>query len=160
LLDRVVAGAPARIVNTASNAHRKGEFHFDDLQSAKSYRPFTVYGTTKLCNILFTRELSSRLSGKGVTVNCFSPGFVATPFGDTSGGLYSPFVRLAKLFARTEEQGSDTMIWLASSPDVASITGEFFHDRRPGKLTKDAQDDALAQRLWRETEAIAAKPSA
>ena len=160
LTERLIAGAPARIVNTASNAHREGKLDFADLQSQRSYRPFAVYGTTKLANILFTRELARRLANKGVTVNCLSPGFVATRFGDQAGILYAPFIRLAKLFARSEAQGADTMIWLASSPDVASITGEFFHDRRPGTLTKDAQDDALAQQLWRESEAIAAKPSA
>jgi NAD(P)-dependent dehydrogenase (short-subunit alcohol dehydrogenase family) len=156
LLDRLVASAPARIINTASNAHRKGRLDFEDVQSAKSFRAFPVYGTSKLCNILFTRELARRLSGWGVTANSLSPGFVATRFGDESGGLYPFFVRFAKLFARTPEQGADTLIWLASSPDVATTTGEFFHNRRRGTLTKDAQDDALARKLWVESERIAA----
>jgi NAD(P)-dependent dehydrogenase (short-subunit alcohol dehydrogenase family) len=156
LTERLIASAPARIVNTASNAHRKGKLDFDDLQSAKSFGAFPVYGTSKLCNILFTRELARRLSGQGVTANSLSPGFVATRFGDESGGLHQFFIRFAKLFAKTSEQGADTLIWLASSPDVATTTGEFFHERRRGTLTPDAQDDALARRLWVESERIAA----
>src|SRR5262249_60395631 len=87
LPERLLAAAPARIVNTASNAHRQGHLDFDDLQSAGRYRPVAVYGTSKLCNILFTRELARRLAGRGVTTNSFTPGFVATRFGDQAGGL-------------------------------------------------------------------------
>jgi NAD(P)-dependent dehydrogenase (short-subunit alcohol dehydrogenase family) len=155
LRDRLIAAAPARIVNTASNAHRRGHVDFDDLQSARTYRPFAVYGTSKLCNILFTRELSSRLAGTGVTANSFSPGFVATRFGDEAGGLYAAGLRVAKLFAKTPESGADTLMYLATSPDAASISGEFFHDSRPSSLTPEARDDAVAQRLWRESERIA-----
>lgn len=155
LLERLVASAPARIVNTASNAHRKGRLEFDDLQSAKSYRPFAVYGTSKLANILFTRELAGRLSGRGVTANSFTPGFVATRFGDQSG-LYSVFIRIAKLFADTVEHGAETLVYLASSPEVAAVSGEFFQGCRPKTPTADARDDALAERLWAESERIAA----
>jgi NAD(P)-dependent dehydrogenase (short-subunit alcohol dehydrogenase family) len=161
LLDRLVAAAPARIINTASNAHRKGKLDFDDLQAAKLYRPFSVYGTSKLANILFTRELARRLTGKGVTANSFTPGFVATRFGDEAGGVTGAFLRLGKrLVAKTGEQGADTLIWLASSPDVATVSGEFFYKRRRGTLTADAQDDALARRLWDESERIAAESTA
>jgi retinol dehydrogenase 12 len=155
LRDRLVAAAPVRIVNTASNAHRRGHLDFDDLQSARSYRPFDVYGTSKLCNILFTRELARRLAAHGVTANSFSPGFVATRFGDQAGGLYAAGVRLAKLFAKTPESGAETLVYLASSPDVANVSGEFFHACRVGAVTAEARDDALAQRLWRESERIA-----
>jgi NAD(P)-dependent dehydrogenase (short-subunit alcohol dehydrogenase family) len=152
LRDRLIAAAPARIVNTASNAHRRGHVDFDDLQSARFYRPFAVYGTSKLCNILFTRELARRLAGHGVTANSFSPGFVATRFGDQSGGLYAAGVRIAKLFANTPESGAETLVHLASSPDVANVSGEFFHACR---VAAEARDDAVAQRLWRESERIA-----
>jgi len=155
LLDRIITAAPARIVNTASNAHRRGHVDFADLQSARSYSPFAVYGTSKLCNILFTRELARRLAGRGVTANSFTPGFVATRFGDQAGGLYAAGVRLAKLFAATPENGAETLVYLAASPDVANTSGQFFQNCRPGTLTAEAQDDALAQRLWRESERIA-----
>jgi len=156
LLDRLVAAAPARIVNTASNAHRQGHLDFDDLQSARGYRAFPVYGTSKLCNILFTRELARRLAGRGITANSFTPGFVATRFGDQAGGLYAAGVRLAKLFAATPEKGAETLVYLATSPEVATVSGQFFQNCRPGTLGAEAQDDAVAQRLWRESERIVA----
>jgi len=155
LLDRLVAAAPARIVNTASNAHRRGHLDFDDLQSARGYSPFAVYGTSKLCNILFTRELARRLAGSGVTANSFTPGFVATRFGDQAGGLYALGVRLAKFFADSAEKGAETLIYLATSPEAANVSGQFFQNCRPGTLSAEARDDALAQRLWRESERIA-----
>jgi NAD(P)-dependent dehydrogenase (short-subunit alcohol dehydrogenase family) len=151
---RLLAAAPARVVNTASNAHRRGHLDFADLQSAGNYRPLAAYATSKLCNILFTRELARRLKGQGATANCFSPGFVATRFGDESGGLRAIGIRFAKLFAISPEKGADTLVYLAASPDAASVSGEFFYRCRPGTLTADAQDDAIAQRLWLESERI------
>jgi NAD(P)-dependent dehydrogenase (short-subunit alcohol dehydrogenase family) len=159
LRERLVSSAPARIINTASNAHRRGHIDFDDLQSAWSYRPFDVYGTSKLCNILFTRELARRLSGQGVTANSFHPGFVATRFGEQSGGLYGVGIRFAKLFAKTPEQGAETLVYLASSPDVAAVTGEYFYMCRRGTLTPEAQDDSIARRLWDESERLAGGPA-
>jgi NAD(P)-dependent dehydrogenase (short-subunit alcohol dehydrogenase family) len=158
LVDRLLAAAPARIVNTASNAHRQGHLDFADLQSARRYRAFAVYGTSKLCNILFTRELARRLAGRVVTANSFTPGFVATRFGDQAGGLYAAGVRFAKLLAATPEKGAETLVYLATAPEVANISGRFFQNCRPGSLSAEAQDDTVAQRLWRESERIAAVP--
>jgi retinol dehydrogenase 12 len=160
LVGRLVATAPARVINTASNAHRKGRIDFADLQSEKSYRPFAVYGTSKLCNILFTRELAGRLSDLGVIASSFSPGFVATRFGDEAGGAHGAFMRVAKLFAGRPERGAETLVWLASSPDAAETSGGYFYRGRRGVLTADAQDDALARRLWAESEAISLRASA
>ena len=89
LRERLFASSPARIVNTASEAHRGCQLDFDDLQSANGFFGLKVYGRSKLCNILFTRELSRRWGGKGITANCLHPGFVATRFGDGSGGFLS-----------------------------------------------------------------------
>jgi len=155
LRHRLLAAAPSRIVNTASNAHRNGHVDFDDLQSAKSYRPFAVYGTSKLCNILFTRELARRLSSRGVTANCFSPGFVATRFGDQSGGLLAVGLRLAKLLANPAEAGAEALVYLATSPDVATASGEFFYRCRPTTPSPEARDDIVAQRLWPASERLA-----
>jgi NAD(P)-dependent dehydrogenase (short-subunit alcohol dehydrogenase family) len=156
LLDRLIAAAPSRIVNTASNAHRNGHIDFNDLQSTRRYRAFAVYGTSKLCNILFTRELARRLAGRGVTANSFTPGFVATRFGDQAGGLYATGVRIAKLFAATPEKGAETLVYLAASPEAATINGQFLQNCRPGTLSAEAQDETVAQRLWQESERIAA----
>jgi NAD(P)-dependent dehydrogenase (short-subunit alcohol dehydrogenase family) len=155
LVGPLVASARARVINTASNAHRKGRLDFADLQCERSYRPFAAYGTSKLCNILFTRELARRLSDLGVSANSFSPGFVATRFGDEAGGAHGTFMRVAKLFGRRPQLGAETLVWLASSPDVAEISGEYFYRGRQGRLTADAQDDTLARQLWTESEAIA-----
>jgi len=158
LRDRLIAAAPARIINTASNAHRTGHIDFNDLQAAKSYGAFKVYGTSKLCNILFTRELARRLSANGVTANSFSPGLVATRFGDQSGGLPAIGIRIAKLFALSQEQGARTLLYLASSSDVAQTSGVFFFKGKPGFLTPEAQDDAIAEKLWAESEKLSAWP--
>jgi NAD(P)-dependent dehydrogenase (short-subunit alcohol dehydrogenase family) len=155
LRERLFTSSPSRVVNTASDAHRGRQLDFDDLQSTGGFSGFKVYGRSKLCNILFTRELSRRWSGKGVTVNCLHPGFVATRFGDGSGGFLSWGVRLAKIFAISPGKGAETIVYLASSPDVAGVTGEYFHQCRPATLTREARDDAAAQRLWMESEKLA-----
>lgn len=141
-------GPGARIVNTSSDAHSGPRLDFEDLQQAKHYRGFAAYGRSKLCNILFTRELARRLSGTGITANSLHPGFVATRFGDRSGGAISVAIRLAKNFALTPEQGAETIVYLASSPEVESTTGLYFHKSRPATPSKAAQNDDDAKRLW------------
>jgi len=149
LLEKLKA-APggARIVSTASDAHKGQHLDFDDLQSAKHYSGFSVYGRSKLCNILFTRELAQRLTGTNVTATCLHPGFVGTRFGDNSGGLMSLAIRLAKNFALSPEQGAQTIIHLASSPDVEGQSGGYYVKSKLATPTKAAQNDADAKRLW------------
>lgn len=154
LRDRLRASAPARIINTASDAHKGQHLDFNDLQSAKDYRGFRVYGRSKLCNILYTRELARRLAGTGVTANSLHPGFVATRFGDESGGMLSFGVRVAKYFAITPEKGAETIVYLASSNDVAGVTGKYFYKCREATPTKEAHDDQAAGLLWAETEKL------
>jgi len=151
LRERLIASAPARVVNTASAAHNRAQLDFDDLQSAHGYRGFKVYGRSKLCNILYTRELARRWAGTGVTVNSLHPGFVATRFADQSGGLFSYVVRVAKLFAISQEKGADTIVYLASSLEVAHVSGGYFYKCRPAMPSKEAQDAAAANRLWQES---------
>jgi NAD(P)-dependent dehydrogenase (short-subunit alcohol dehydrogenase family) len=148
LIERLKATPGARIVSTASDAHKRAKLDFDDLQSEKRYSGFGVYGRSKLMNILFTRELARRLAGSGVTANCLHPGFVATRFADTSGGLTSLVVRGAKRFALTPEEGAKTIIYLASSPEVDGLTGKYFHKCTQAMPAAEAQNDADAQRLW------------
>jgi NAD(P)-dependent dehydrogenase (short-subunit alcohol dehydrogenase family) len=166
LRERLKAAVPARVVNTASDAHKAGNVDLDDLQSVKAYRGtfvawlryggpgFKVYGASKLCNILFTRELARRLAGSGVTANCLHPGFVATRFGDQAGGLISLGVGIAKRFALTPQQGAETLVYLATSPEVATVSGEYFHRCRAITPSREACDDALARRLWLATTAL------
>jgi NAD(P)-dependent dehydrogenase (short-subunit alcohol dehydrogenase family) len=155
LRERLLGSSPARIVNTASDAHKGRVLDFDDLQSTKGYSAVDVYGRSKLCNILFTRELAQRWAGRGVTANCLHPGFVATRFGDGSGGFLSRAVRVAKIFAISPEKGAETIVHLASSPDVASISGEYFYKCRPATPTAQARDDTTAARLWIESAKLA-----
>jgi NAD(P)-dependent dehydrogenase (short-subunit alcohol dehydrogenase family) len=152
LRERLLASAPARVVNTSSAAHRRASLDFDDLQSTRGYRGFMAYSRSKLCNILYTRELARRSAGTGVTANCLHPGFVATRFGDASGGLFSYVVRASKqVFAISSEKGAETLVYLASSPEVATISGGYFYQCQLATPTRAAQDDAAARRLWAET---------
>jgi NAD(P)-dependent dehydrogenase (short-subunit alcohol dehydrogenase family) len=156
LRERLVASAPARVINTSSDAHRRAHIDFSDLQSAKHYRAFAVYSLSKLCNILYTRELARSFAGKGVTANSLHPGFVATRFGDHSGGAFSVVIRMAKSFAITPEKGAETIVYLASSGDVANVTGEYFYKCRITPPAQEAQDDKAARRLWAESMKLAA----
>ena len=155
LRERLQASAPARIINTSSGAHRGARLDFDDLQLVKDFSAMKAYSRSKLCNILFTRELARRLHGTDVTANCLHPGFVATRFGDQSGGLISQFIGLAKLFAISPEKGAETLVYLASSPDVAETTGAYFYKCRPITPSQAALDDRAAMLLWERSEALA-----
>jgi NAD(P)-dependent dehydrogenase (short-subunit alcohol dehydrogenase family) len=155
LRERLSTAGRARIINTASAAHQGARLDFDDLQSAKSFGAMKAYGRSKLCNILFTRELARRLHGTGVTANCLHPGFVATRFGDQSGGLISGLVSLAKFFAISPAKGAETIVYLASSPDVAETTEQYFYKSMPTTPSSWAQDDRSALLLWQRSAALA-----
>lgn len=148
LLPRLKSTPGARIVSTASDAHKGNKLNFDDLQSARGYSGYAVYGRSKLMNILFTRELARRLAGTGVTANCLHPGFVATRFGDQSGGAFSFAIKAAKNFALTPEQGAETIIYLASSDEMEGRTGGYYVKSTPATPSREAQNDADAKRLW------------
>jgi NAD(P)-dependent dehydrogenase (short-subunit alcohol dehydrogenase family) len=147
LLPKLKAGA--RIVSTASGAHRRAKLDFNDLQSRQGYSGFAVYSKSKLCNILFTREVARRIAGSGVTANCLHPGFVATRFGDQSGGLLSALVRVAKPFGGiSPEKGADTIVYLASSPNVSSVSGDYFYECKIDMPSPEARSDRDAKKLW------------
>jgi NAD(P)-dependent dehydrogenase (short-subunit alcohol dehydrogenase family) len=163
LRERLIAGAPARVINTASSAHVGHRLDFDDLQSTRAYSAGDAYRRSKLCNILFTRELSRRWMGSGVTANCLNPGFVATRFGDGSGAWDARVFSVSKLrlqiarilFAKSPEKGAETMVYLASSRDVTQVSGEYFYECRPAIPSAEALDDAAAARLWIESAKLA-----
>ena len=145
----------ARIVNTASSAHKWCSIDFDDLQSIKSFSPHRGYGRSKLCNILFTRELARRWRGEGITANCFHPGFVASRFGESSRGLTSRVIAMAKVLAISPEKGAETLVYLTSSPEVAAVSGEYFYKCRAVTPSAQARDDAAAARLWADSARLA-----
>jgi NAD(P)-dependent dehydrogenase (short-subunit alcohol dehydrogenase family) len=160
LLPRLAASAPARIVVVASGAHYSARLDFDDLQSARGFTGWTAYRRSKLCNILFTRELARRIAGTGVTANCLHPGFVATGFGDNTDGLFRASLALGKrLIALSPARGAETMVYLASSPDVSSLSGLYFGKCRAQAPSEAAQDDEAALKLWNESARIAGLPT-
>jgi len=148
---RPVLAVDARIVSTASVAHKSANLDFDDLTLEKvspGLFAMVAYGNSKLCNILWTRELARRLAGTGITANCVHPGGVNTGFGDNLSGLLNSVFGFAKRFMLTPAQGADTLIWLASSPDVAGQTGGYWSKRKRLTPSAAARDDVDAQRLW------------
>ena len=150
LLDRLKQHPPARIITTASDAHRGSRIPFDDLAAERSWkgRGFARYGETKLANILFTAELARRLEGSGVTANCYHPGLVATGFNRNNGRLMNVAMAAIKPFARTPEKGAETLMWLADSPEVSGENGGYFVDKRRTLPSAQGQDMDAARRLW------------
>jgi NAD(P)-dependent dehydrogenase (short-subunit alcohol dehydrogenase family) len=161
LLERLRASSPARIVVVASDAHkgaRRG-LDFDDLQSTRHYRWGNAYSKSKLANIYFARELARRLDGSGVTVNALHPGFVRSDFGRGGdlGPVYGWGIKyLAGPFAISPEKGALTTIYLASSPEVDSVSGGYFYKCKPATPSAVARDDASARRLWDASEQLVA----
>jgi NAD(P)-dependent dehydrogenase (short-subunit alcohol dehydrogenase family) len=158
LLDVLRASAPARIVSVSSDAHRQSPFDFDDLQTTKyTMSGFKAYGQSKLANVLFTAELARRLSGSGVTANALHPGLVNTDFGlnGSKGGLMRAMMKVIFSFGLTPAQGAATSIYLASSPAVEGVTGQYFAKSKAVAPSPAAQDVAAQQRLWTLSEEIA-----
>jgi NAD(P)-dependent dehydrogenase (short-subunit alcohol dehydrogenase family) len=155
LRERLAGAGDARIVNTASDAHRGATLDFGDLQSEQGFGAMNTYGRSKLCNILFTRELARRLHGSGITANCLHPGFVATRFGDQSGGLISHMVWVAKFLAISPAEGAKTIVYLATSPEIAGISGKYFYKCRTTTPSPAAQDDRTAAVLWERSAQLA-----
>ena len=155
LMARLTGSAPARIVSTASAVHQGARLDFNDLQSAGSFSAMGAYGRSKLCNILFTRELARRLAGMGVTANCLHPGVVATRFGDDAGGLLGLMMPLVKRLSISPERGAQTIVHLAASPEVEGVSGLYFAKCAPVTPSAAARDDAAAAKLWDASERLA-----
>lgn len=149
----------ARIVSTASAAHGLARLNFEDPQSARGYSAFGAYGRSKLCNILWTRELARRLEGSGVTANCVHPGAVASGFGAESKGVMGALLSLGKPFMLTPEQGADTLVFLADSPKVAGRNGGYWSRRRLIEPSSAGRDAAAGARLWEISARLAGLPA-
>jgi retinol dehydrogenase-12 len=160
LLDVIRASAPARIINVASAAHNFATLDFDDLGFERGYFGFKAYARSKLANVLFTYELARRLHGSGVTVNTVHPGHVATDIWKTNFSIFGPaFKFINSLFGLTPEQGADTLIYLASSPDVAHITGQYFIKRKAVPSSPLSHDENAVRQLWEVSEKIVSQKS-
>lgn len=148
VLERIVESAPARIVNVSSAVHTGGHIDLDDLGYERGWSAWDAYNDSKLANILFTRELARRLEGRDVTVNAMHPGSVNTNFGRSAGKLGKALVKALGWMRISPEKGADTLVYLATSDEVAGVTGEYFVKRRPMRPSEEARDDELARRLW------------
>jgi NAD(P)-dependent dehydrogenase (short-subunit alcohol dehydrogenase family) len=148
LLDRLRESAPARVVTTSSVAHSGGLIDLDDLQLENGWTMMRAYSTSKLANILFTRELARRLEGSGVVANCFHPGVIRTRLTRRANPLLLVGAKLAAPFLGSPKTGAETLVWLASSPEPADVSGGYFENCRPARQSAQSQDDELAAALW------------
>ncbi|HEV2231672.1 MAG TPA: SDR family oxidoreductase, partial [Thermoplasmata archaeon] len=144
LLDLLLASAPSRIVNVSSSAHEGATIDFEDLQGEQKYRGYRAYGQSKLAQVLFTIEFARRLAGTGVTVNACHPGVIKTNLGAEAPAAF----RFVKMFFKSPAKGAETPVFLAASPSVSTLTGQYFADRRVKPPSKEAQDPYTARRLY------------
>ncbi|WP_437597052.1 SDR family oxidoreductase [Sorangium sp. So ce590] len=153
LLPLLKRSAPSRIVVLSSAVHYRGQMGWDDLQfERRKYSAFAAYCQSKLANVLFTRALSRRLEGTGVTVNAVHPGVVAT---ELSRDYPKLVLKILSLFMLTPELGAACSLHVATAPDLAGVTGEYFEKSRIKPAAAAALDEAAQERLWKLTEALA-----
>jgi retinol dehydrogenase 12 len=148
LLGKLTASAPARVITVASDAHTAARLDLDDLQLEHGWDSWRSYANSKLANILFTRELARRLAGTRVTVNCVHPGVVRTGFGREGSPLLRLGIAIGRPFLLSPERGASTIVYLATSADVAGATGGYYAKSKLREPSRAARDDATAQRLW------------
>jgi retinol dehydrogenase 12 len=148
LLDRLKASAPARVVTTASDAHRGGLVDVTDLDGERRWSAWSAYSTSKLANILFTRALARRLEGTGVVANCLHPGVIRTGLARGAPLPIRVGWRVASVFFGSPGKGASTLVYLASAPEAADVSGGYFVDSRPATPSVQAQDEDLAEQLW------------
>ncbi len=158
LLDRLEASAPARVVTTASDAHRGGLLDVGDLNGERRWSAWSAYGTSKLANILFTRALARRLEGSGVVANCLHPGVIRTGLARGAPLPIRLGWRAASIFFGSPRKGARTLVYLASAPAAADVSGGYFADSRLATPSVQAQDDELGEELWRQSERLVGLP--
>ena len=158
LLERILEGAPARIINVSSRIHRLATngIDFDDLQLEKGYSGRTAYAQSKLALELFTRELAARLADKEVTVNSIHPGAVISNLRTDAGPLMQFLFFVLRPTLLTPEQSAEAVCLLATDPSLSSVTGKYFSKSEQSNPSRQAQDMTAAKRLWAVTEELLA----
>jgi NAD(P)-dependent dehydrogenase (short-subunit alcohol dehydrogenase family) len=150
LMEPLLAAESARIINVASGSHRGEKIRFDDLQFENGYNAMAAYGQSKLANLLFTYALSHRLEPTNVTANALHPGFVNSHFAKQNGSVVRALMNIVHfLFAKSSEEGAETPIFLASSPQVEVVTGQYFIDKEAVRSSKASYDRETQERLWK-----------
>ena len=152
LLELLKKSAPSRIINVSSASHYRGHLDFDDLHMKKGYGIMKAYSQAKLAQVAFTYELSRRLEGTGVTVNCLHPGAVATNIWKGPMGPFSFLGNISRLFLMSPEKGSETPVYLASSPEVEAVTGKYLDHRRERRTSDESYNQFVSMMLWNESE--------
>jgi NAD(P)-dependent dehydrogenase (short-subunit alcohol dehydrogenase family) len=147
LLGRLKANAPTRIVNINAGLYAMGKLNLDKTPYGHDFSRLKTYATTKLCNLLFTRELANRIEGSGVTINAVHPGVIRTNLGDMSG-VFGLLLRIAKRSWDPPEKGAKAPVWLATSPDVEGTNGQYFDIQEPTEVNEAAKDVVLSRKLW------------
>ncbi|MDE3089189.1 MAG: SDR family oxidoreductase [Chloroflexota bacterium] len=164
LLDMLIASAPARIVNVASALHWQARMDFNDLQGKRGlFNGLSAYNQSKLANVLFTYELARRFAqrGAGVTANALHPGGVRTNLIARNGGFFKWVAQpLFDLQAISAEQGAQTSVYLATSPDVEGVSGKYFGESKPHRSSPASYDEAAARRLWQVSTEMTGIPAA
>jgi NAD(P)-dependent dehydrogenase (short-subunit alcohol dehydrogenase family) len=155
LLERLRESAPARIINVSSSSHGSpGRFRLADLPKPGSNRGYRAYARSKLCNILFTYELARRLAGTDITVNALHPGLVQTNIARNNGLLGCVVNFFIGARGVDANKGAETLVHLASSPEVDGVTGKFFVDCRAVPSSALSFDAGLAAELWELSERL------
>lgn len=154
LLNLLKSSSPSRIINVSSSAHYRTNFDIDNLQGEKKYSSFDAYCKSKLYNVLFTYELSRKLAGSNVTVNCLHPGFIPTNLFANSSFFYKAIVKILSPILIDAKSGSKTSTYLATSKDVENITGKYFVKCKPRKSSKISYDKSTSKNLWNISEKL------
>lgn len=153
LLDTLKRNAPSRIINVNAGLYFKGKLQLDKTPYGRDFGKLTSYPNSKLCNVLFTKELAKRIEGTGVSVNAVHPGVIRTNLGN-SPGLFGHLLKVIKLFWKSPAYGAIAPVWLASSPEAEGINGKYFLLKKQIDFFDNAQDDELQCRLWEMSERI------
>ncbi len=152
LLDLLEAAVPARIINVTSDMQRP--IDFDDLKREKAYNQINVYEESKRANALFTYELAQRLQGSLITVNCIAPGFIRTNLGRDTKGVFKLFLQLVRPFMQSPEHAAEALVYLATSPELAGVSGKYFAGKQEVQSSKVSYDKEAAGQLWQLSEEV------
>jgi NAD(P)-dependent dehydrogenase (short-subunit alcohol dehydrogenase family) len=148
LLDLLKKGKEPHIITVSSEAHRLARLNFNELSAPQKYSAWIAYGNSKLANILFTKYLAELVAPFGITANCLHPGVVATRFGKGNSGWIGTVFSLFSPFLLSAERGAETTIYLATSPNVEQVTGEYFDKKKSKTPSKEALSRYNAEKLW------------